>query len=537
MKKYILLLAIIFIAAFLRLFSLDQVPAGLDPDEAEFAFNSYTLSRYLKNENNQFLPYEVNTYGNYRPLLLPYLMAGSLKIFGNTVFAVRLPNALIGALTIMFFYFLVIKLTGQIKLASVAAWLLAVNPWHVFLSRGTAEPVVGMFFIILIFIALINYWQKQKETTLLLMYLFSFLAFFSYTGVLPLIFLLSGVLIFYLYQKSKKFYFPSLIPFIALIIFPLLPVYLNNPGYLNGRFKQTSFFTGMGRLGIQLVVDEQIRENGYNRRVYQNFITQIFHNVPLNTLNAVLNNWTKHFSFEYLYFKGGEPMRLQVPQTGIFLLVESIFLIGGAFLMARRKNNLLLSFGVLTILISFLPAGLTFEEVPSTHRPIFAVVGFLIIEAYFLTQVCRRYPTLILFLTAIFSLEFCYYLHNYLVLQPRHKNWWRHPEMQEVASVIKRNFNLYDEIYVVKNSTEPAYFYYFFNRLDPRPLILNSGKNHSASWSDGKVTYVHEQCADFQPQAGKKYLIIERSECENGGTFMREILSTDGTKILKVLKK
>lgn len=546
-KKKILLTSIIVLAILLRLFYLSSIPAGLDPDEAEFAFNSYTLEKYLKNENNEFLPFQVNTYGNYRPLGLPYIIAISLKFFGNTIFALRLPNAIFGVLSVILIYFFTKTIFKNNKIALLSAFLMSISPWSVFLSRDTAEPIMAMCFVLLLFIFVQKYWTTKKNKYLILIYFSAFIAFFTYTGVLPLIFLLPIGLCLYLYLSTKIFLWKIFLPFLFLIIFPVLFVYKSTPGYLNGRLKQTSLLSEKGQFGIKLVTEEQIRENGYNRKDYQNFITLFFHNMKINTLNNILNNWTKHFSFEYLYFKGGEPNRLQVPGVGVFLLIESIFLIGGVLLMFRHGKFGLLFFSTFIILASFLPAGLTFEEVPSTHRPIFATVGFFLIESYFLFSIARSsiFPkkspislTVFSFLFLVLAYQMSVYLHNYLVLSPRHRNWFRHAEMYDIAFFLKKNKYRYNKIYVVKNSVEPVYFYYFFNKLDPMPIILNKTKTHSGSWTDGTITFVHSPCVDFEKSANeKKVLVIERIECQNGGSLIRNILSTDGTPILKILEK
>jgi len=332
------------------------------------------------------------------------------------------------------------------------------------------------------------------------------------------------------------------LPFFLLIIFPIFLVYKTTPGYLTGRLKQTSLLSEKGQFGIKLVTREQIRENGFRRDSYQNSVTQFFHNMPVNTMNAILNNWTKHFAFEYLYFKGGEPNRLQVPNVGVFLLIEFLFFAGGSLFLFRHGKFNLFFFAIILILIGFLPAGLTFEEVPSTHRPIFASVGFFLIEGYFLYQLSKKINVnlikiIVVAILGIFSYQMSYYLHNYLILEPRHMNWFRHAEMNEVAFFLKRNINKYDKIYVVKNSVEPVYFYYFFNNLDPKPVILNNTKTHSGTWTDGKITYVHNPCVDIDSPPGEKTLIIERTECENGGSFIRDVLTTDGTKSLKIISK
>src|SRR3989344_3529076 len=60
--------------------------------------------------------------------------------------AVRLPAALVGVLTILVVFFLASELTGSKKIAFWSAFLLAINPWHIQLSRTAFEGGIGVFF-------------------------------------------------------------------------------------------------------------------------------------------------------------------------------------------------------------------------------------------------------------------------------------------------------------------------------------------------------------------------------------------------------
>jgi 4-amino-4-deoxy-L-arabinose transferase-like glycosyltransferase len=538
MKKYILLFFIIVLAFFLRVYALGEVPAGLDYDETEFAFNAYTLSKYSVNENNQFLPYEVNTYGNYRPMGLVYMIAGSLKIFGNNIYAVRLPNVLFGVFSVGLLFIFVKQFFKTIKIPLLSAFLLAINPWHIFLSRGTAEPVMALFFILLMMIFLSDFFKNKKIYNLFLIYLFGFISFFSYTGVLPIIFLFSGAIILYFFLLQKQIVWKVAIPFIVLIIFPLLPVMFTNPGYLNGRLKQTSVFYGIGKEGIDLVNKEKIREIVRNRVVVQNAVTQLFHNMPLATLNTVLDNWGAHLNPSFLYFKGGYPLRLQVSDSGIFLPIEFLFLMGGLILLFHDKKYLLFVLAGAFIAIGFFPAALTVEEVPSTHRTIFAILGFLIFESYFLYKllIMPKGKLIFLIILGILTFQSSFILHNYLIMQPRHKNSYRHFEMYEIAKYLKVNQAGFDHIYITKNGTEPGYYYYFFNNIDPKPFIENKTKTHSGTWVDGKFTYVHAPCADVEINPNS--LIIEGAAfCKSEGAFIKDIYNSDGQKFYRIVER
>ena len=61
----------------------------------------------------------------YRPWVPYYAQAFSLSVFGQTTFAARLPFALIGVFSIIFFYRFALKFTGKPFIAFLAAFLLA----------------------------------------------------------------------------------------------------------------------------------------------------------------------------------------------------------------------------------------------------------------------------------------------------------------------------------------------------------------------------------------------------------------------------
>jgi hypothetical protein len=61
----------------------------------------------------------------YRPWFSYYIQALSLSVFGQTTFAARLPFALIGVLSITFFYRFSLKFTGRPIIAFLAAFLMA----------------------------------------------------------------------------------------------------------------------------------------------------------------------------------------------------------------------------------------------------------------------------------------------------------------------------------------------------------------------------------------------------------------------------
>ncbi len=106
-----LLLLIIGIAAFLRLWGLPSVPPGLYPDEAMNGNNA--LEALATGDSKVFYP-----ENNGREGLFINIQSVSIALFGNEPWALRLPSALFGILTVLGVYFLTRELFKGAKIFS-----------------------------------------------------------------------------------------------------------------------------------------------------------------------------------------------------------------------------------------------------------------------------------------------------------------------------------------------------------------------------------------------------------------------------------
>ena len=150
------LLGIVIIAVVLRLWQLDSVPPSLDWDEASWGYNAYSLLRTGKDEYGKFLPVVTRSLNDYKPALYAYLDVPSIALFGLNDFAVRLPNAIFGILTVLTTYFLVKELFKRRDLALLSSFLLAISPWSIQFSRFAHEGMVGLEFNLLMILFLLK---------------------------------------------------------------------------------------------------------------------------------------------------------------------------------------------------------------------------------------------------------------------------------------------------------------------------------------------------------------------------------------------
>ncbi len=137
------LLALILIAFWLRLWHLPELPPGLWYDEAYNAMDARWMA-----ETGHYPLFFVGNNG--REPMWHYLLLFSTSLLGNTTFAVRWVGALAGLLTVPIIYRFALSLLRPFSqshahrrwLALVATGWLAVSWWHLLNSRAGFRPVL-----------------------------------------------------------------------------------------------------------------------------------------------------------------------------------------------------------------------------------------------------------------------------------------------------------------------------------------------------------------------------------------------------------
>jgi 4-amino-4-deoxy-L-arabinose transferase-like glycosyltransferase len=161
--SYLGLGIVLFIACFSRLYHLSNLPYSLHDDEVS---NTYIGRFILENGvdlNGQKFPLLYSDkFGDYPPVLPMYLSGISTYFFGVNAFAARLPFAILGVLSVALTYYLARWLFSKPAIAYLCAGFLAVCPWHIVLSRATAEGIAASFAFMLGLFLLFREISKQK---------------------------------------------------------------------------------------------------------------------------------------------------------------------------------------------------------------------------------------------------------------------------------------------------------------------------------------------------------------------------------------
>lgn len=145
----IFLIVITILGGFLRFYKNTENPTSLNGDEVSFGYSAYSVLLTGRDEFGKFMPLTFKSVGDYKNPLPAYLMSISIKLFGFNDFSIRFPNALFGTLMIPLFFFFLIKIVKETKVALLASFFLSVSSWQIFYSRYAYEGLIASFFVLL----------------------------------------------------------------------------------------------------------------------------------------------------------------------------------------------------------------------------------------------------------------------------------------------------------------------------------------------------------------------------------------------------
>ena len=135
----ILFILIITIGLLVRLWEFGIVPGGVNQDGAMAAVDGLALAEYGTDRFGTWMPAHLSAWGySQMSSLLSYLIAIFIKIFKFTLVVVRLPQLLVSVMGAIFFYLFMRDNFGK-KIGLIAAFFVAINPWHFMQSRWALE--------------------------------------------------------------------------------------------------------------------------------------------------------------------------------------------------------------------------------------------------------------------------------------------------------------------------------------------------------------------------------------------------------------
>jgi 4-amino-4-deoxy-L-arabinose transferase-like glycosyltransferase len=468
-----ILVGIIIFAFLFRVIGLSSHPAGFTPDEASFGYDAYSILHTGKDQWGKALPLVFESFGDGKMPLLTYLAIPSVALFGLNEFAVRLPNAIFGSLAVLAVYALTFEAVKRKRAALIAAFLLAVSPWGIAMSRGAFEANLTVFLLPL---AIYFYLKgKQNSKYLILAVILAAINMFSYHSARLVTPILFGILVLMDWKSFKKDKWFNGAVGIAVISISLVA---------------TTYLLGAG---TRITSSSILSLSGSDQR-YQTTLVgspdifgKIFYNRATYLGSTLIRNYLSYYSPQFLFVNGaGETTYGMVPGKALFHLGEAIFLVG--FLYFLFKNGLKkLDWLIVWILIAAIPAALTIGPGYAANRAVILLPALVIaggIGALVFRNIKIIYGVLVLI-----AVSFIFFLHSYWYLQPAVGANGMIYGAREVVEYVKEHKNEYDKVFVTKKLSEPHIYFAFYNKIDPA-IYQNESKNWK--YKDLGLTWVDQ---------------------------------------------
>ncbi len=343
--------------------------------------------------------------------------------------AVRLPSALFGFLSVILFYFYIRAITKNDPLAVIATALLAINPWHVFYSRGTFEVTIALF----LFLAGVLCLHKRK---LLISVVFFLAAFYTYNLTRLLAPVLFVLFMLNYYKETHTISKKEIIAAAMIGILGLMPFILSLTSNGGAASAAGTLITTSAAVQAPLV---EFRSYMISQPA---LIAKLLFNSWMLTLWQYINNVASYFSVSFFFLTGSSHGNHGIGTAGLFYLTELPLFLLGIFAFFREKSSWarhLIIWASATIGISALT-----REAPHATRSFFLIVPVITLIAWGFLAFRRK--LFIMSICALLLWNCIFYFSSYFIRFPvAYAKSWRSAD-KDLSLFIKNEESKYDQI-------------------------------------------------------------------------------------------
>ncbi|PIZ24921.1 hypothetical protein COY48_00360 [Candidatus Collierbacteria bacterium CG_4_10_14_0_8_um_filter_43_86] len=564
-RPLVFLILFTLLGGLLRFWKLDSFPVSLNWDEASHGYNAYSILLTGKDEWGVRFPQIFRAFGDYKLPLYIYLTTLPVWLFGLTTFSVRFISALAGTLAIPGIYLLTRELFSTTSatqheittnnhgpitnnLALVTALLLAVSPWHFFISRPALEANLSLTLIIFGFYFLLKFFHSNPRTnthepitnnfaltTSILLLGLSLHTYNTARIFVPLLVVVLFIIFRPTFRSLRPRFHGPITNNLALVTALLLALLFSGLVIF-----QVFLGEGTARYEkLKILSPATIFQIG-EQRAHSSLgplVSRLVHNRPVYFLTAFSKNYLGYFSPPFFSQQWGAQFQFAIP--GQNLLTLPVFLLALIGILSHlsvlrpqlSKNSELITnnFTLITsqslrflyawLLLSPVAASLTIDP-PQALRPnpmIPAIIPFACLGlSRLLNIIPQKFIKSFSILLALWiGVSFGFYLRQYFGYYPlTYSSSWQFG-YAEVMTYVQDHRNEYDRVFITKRFGEPHIFYAFFNQEEPEIVQPNQNnirfKKSDWFWTD-KIDNVYF-INDWQiPITSIKILPLESGE-------------------------
>ncbi len=480
------------------------MPVSLFGDELDVGYQAYSIVKTGSDYYGNFLPLHFHSLAEYRTPLYLYSAVPTVWLFGVSPLGVRLPAALFGIATIPVMYLLSFELAKRLtgkhhkEIALLAAFFLAISPWHIQYSRAAFEVTEVLFFLVLGLWAFLKSFAHKKFIVLFAIS-FSTMTWIYSTAKLYVPIMLLVLAVMYVKDLVK---FPKKIVLATLVTFAVLcaPMYVDSFfGEGGARFGYISVFsdpTTEHEIGVLRLNDARVRgESGEG--LSPNLMDRVIHNKFVYWGESILNHYYQSFSTDFLFVSGDPNLRHSIKNMGQLYKVDIIGLFIGMVLLFGLGKDIKTKVLVAALfLVGAIPASLTRDGGNHATRLFLTVPAYIFVIAYGLTMGLDRVSkhmkvTVVVVMTTGYLLSFFMYQHLFWVHNPWESERWWHAGFQGAISEMKKREADFDTIVISTANEPPWVFFAAWYEYPPLEWQKNFPTEHKKVLSGfGEVSYI-----------------------------------------------
>lgn len=468
MKKGFLLLffLILFLAAFLRFYKLNEIPPGVNRDEASIGYTAYSLLKTGRDEYGRLFPLSFQSFGDWKLPFYIYTTVPLISVLGLSELAVRLPSALFGIATVALAFFLVRQLFNNQMLSFLTMLLLAISPWHIHLSRVESESNTAVFFITLAVFLFLKSIKGRPWLIIPSSLAFAF-TYYIYAGnYIFTTLLLLGILIFYRSEIPR-----TKITYAAAFLFIVFFGFIASQTVFSANKVKLS---GISIFGDPAVLHAKIEIPRNEHPDQKSILIKIFHNRLIFSIEKFIQNYFNSFSPQFLFVRGGENKAHNISNFGNMYLIEAPFLLLGAIWLLTIKKTREYKFLIWWILIAPVAASIT-KDAPHTNRmfaifPILPLLTALGIQAFLATiKGYKQYKNILIgFVIFLFLGNISLYLERYYVHFPLDDAKYWGIGYKRLNEFLSNPANKSKQVVITKPEYSPYVYLLFYSKYDPK---------------------------------------------------------------------
>ena len=458
-KKYFILLGIILFALFLRIFQLDSNPPAMHADEADTGYTALSLKKTLHDPYGNFLPLHFQGQANiYRAPLYTYLTVPFVSFFGLSQFTTRIVSVLAGVIFVVLLYIASLKLFGKKDVSLSVAFLAAINPWSILISRTGLE--VNLCVVIVTGAITAFLFRGKNSLYIILSSILFGLSLFSYHPAKIAVPLIILVLVIFYYKDLLREKIATIVSVIIFTAFVAIIGFLALFGQGATEFHNASIFQ-----------ESRANEVVNSQRTLTNAplnVSPVFSNKITYYVREFVNHFIAPISLNYLYINGEGNLDKGLGNYGLYHLFELPFVILG-LIITYKKYRKIFYLLVAWFVIGLIPGGITKNGYYSYRDvillPVPLLFGGMGLSLLYKTSIKKN---LIAFsIAAILSVYlFAYFLYTLFLAYPVYaRDWWANNQ-KKALNYISENKSDHTSVFV-QGGMDWAVNYAFYYKMDP----------------------------------------------------------------------